>query len=142
MSRCGVALVLALALTAALPAQSLNGNISTLLSNNVITTQITPDLKFKANYRYYNYHNGTPEIRFADWVFADASSAGAFLPGYAPVQSISTAYTKQNAGTELNWRPSSEWNLGAQYGYERYNWTRADVDATQDHRGERRQIPG
>ena len=54
--------------TAALPAQSLNGNISTLLMNNVITTQITPDLKFKANYRYYNYHNGTPEIRFADWV--------------------------------------------------------------------------
>ena len=34
--------------TAALPAQSLNGNINTLLSNNVITTQITPDLKFKA----------------------------------------------------------------------------------------------
>jgi len=33
----------------------------------------------------------------------------------------------------LNWRPSSEWNLGAQYGYERYNWTRADVDATQEN---------
>ena len=46
--------------TAALPAQSLNGTIDTLLMNNVITTQITPDLKFKANYRYYNYHNGTP----------------------------------------------------------------------------------
>jgi len=30
---------------AALPAQSLNGNINTILVNNVITTQITPDLK-------------------------------------------------------------------------------------------------
>src|SRR5262249_6422025 len=48
--------------TAALPAQSLNGNINTLLVNNVITAQITPDLKFKANYRYYNYDNDTPEI--------------------------------------------------------------------------------
>ena len=121
--------------TAALPAQSLNGNISTLLSNNVITTQITPDLKFKANYRYYNYHNGTPEIRFADWVFADASSAGAFLPGYAPVQSISTAYTKQNAGGELNWRPWREWNIGAAYGFERYDWVRADANATKENSG-------
>ena len=37
--------------------------------------QITPELKFKASYRYYNYDNGTPEIRFADWVLTDAVSS-------------------------------------------------------------------
>ncbi len=121
--------------TAALPAQSLNGNINTLLSNNVITTQITPDLKFKANYRYYNYHNGTPEIRFADWVHADAASARAFIPAYGPVQSISTSYTKQNAGGELTWRPWREWNIGAAYGFERYDWVRADANATNENSG-------
>ena len=121
--------------TAALPAQSLNGNINTLLMNNVITTQITPDLKFKANYRYYDYHNGTPEIRFADWVFADAASAKGFIQTYAPVQSISISYTKQNAGGELTWRPWREWNIGAAYGFERYDWVRADANATKENSG-------
>ena len=121
--------------TAALPAQSLNGNINTLLMNNVITTQITPDLKFKANYRYYNYNNGTPEIRFADWVLADVASAKAFIAAYAPVQSISPSYTKQNAGSELTWRPWREWNIGAAYGFERYDWVRADTNATNENSG-------
>src|SRR5262245_12870314 len=121
--------------TAALPAQSLNGNINTLLLNNVITTQITSDLKFKASYRYYNYDNGTPEIRFADWVMNDAVSAKAFFAAFAPVQSISISYTKQNIGSELTWRPSREWNLGAAYGYERYDWVRADVNTTHENSG-------
>jgi MtrB/PioB family decaheme-associated outer membrane protein len=121
--------------TAALPAQSLNGNINTLLVNNVITTQITPDLKFKTNYRFYNYDNGTPEIKFADWMVVDAVAAKSFFAPLAPVQSISIAYTKQNIGSELTWRPSNEWNVGAVYGYERYDWTRADVDATHENSG-------
>jgi len=126
---------ISVASTAALPAQSLNGNINTLLSNNVVTTQITPDLKFKASYRYYNYDNGTPEIRFADWVINDAASAKASLGAYAPVQSISISYVKQNLGSELTWRPSREWNIGAAYGFERYNWVRVDVNATNENSG-------
>ena len=121
--------------TAALPAQSLNGDISTMLINNVITTQITPDLKTKLHYRFYNYDNNTPEIRFADWVLTDSNSAGAFIPGYAPVQSLSTAYTKQNFNGELNWWPSREWNFGAAYGFERYTWVRADTNATNENSG-------
>jgi MtrB/PioB family decaheme-associated outer membrane protein len=120
---------------AALPAQSLNGNINTLLSNNVITTQVTPDLKFKASYRYYNYDNGSPEIRFADWMLLDASSAKSFFGSLAPVQSISISYAKQNASSEVNWRPSREWNFGALYGYERYDWMRTDVSSTQENSG-------
>ena len=121
--------------TAALPAQSLNGNISTMLINNVITTQITSDLKTKLHYRFYNYNNDTPELRFADWVQKDSNSAGTFIPGYAPVQTLSTAYTKQNFGGELNWRPSREWNFGAAYGFERYAWIRADTNATNENSG-------
>ena len=121
--------------TAALPAQSLNGNINTLLSNNVITTQITSDLKLKLNYRLYTYDNGTPEIKFADWVLTDAVSAKQFFAPLAPVQSISVSYTKQNAGSELNWRPSREWNVGAGYDFVRYSWLRADVNATNKSSG-------
>ena len=54
--------------TSALPASSLNGAINTLLLNNVLTTQITPDLKSKLSYRYYKYDNDTPGDPFpGDW---------------------------------------------------------------------------
>ena len=56
---------------AALPASSLNGEVNTLLSNNVVVTQITPELKSKLGYRYYNYDNGTPTIFFPQWVGTD-----------------------------------------------------------------------
>jgi Putative outer membrane beta-barrel porin, MtrB/PioB len=117
---------------AALPAQSLNGSINTLLLNNVVTTQITPTLKSKLSYRYYDYDNGTPEIRFADWVQSDVTAASA-QGGHAPVSSLSMSYIKQNGVAELNWRPTREWNLGAGYGFERYDWSRADVDVTNEH---------
>ena len=47
---------------------SLNGSINTLLVNNVVTTQITPDLKTKLSYRYYDYDNQTPELNIANWM--------------------------------------------------------------------------
>jgi MtrB/PioB family decaheme-associated outer membrane protein len=121
--------------TSALPATSLNGAINTLLVNNVLTTQITPDLKSKATYRYYNYDNDTPEIRFSNWIVNDMTLASTASPSFAPMSSLSVAYTKQNAGEELTWRPTRQWNFGAAYGYERYDWTRADASATNEHSG-------
>jgi MtrB/PioB family decaheme-associated outer membrane protein len=119
--------------TSSLPATSLNGAINTLLINNVVTTQITPDLKTKLSYRYFNFDNDTPEIFFKDWVLTDVISANTRNPGFAPVQSLSISYIKQNAAAQVDWRPSKQWNLGAAYGWERYDWTRADVDVTNEH---------
>lgn len=116
----------------ALPAQSLNGQINTLLINNVLTTQITPTLKSKLSYRYYDYDNDTPELRFADWVQSDATAASV-QSLHAPVTSLSMSYIKQNAGADLNWRPTHEWNLGAGYAFERYDWTRMSVSATNEN---------
>jgi hypothetical protein len=118
-----------------LPASSLNGAINTFLSNNVLTTQITPTLKSKLSYRYYDYDNGTPEILVPDWVVTDVKLASSTTATYAPVNSLSISYIKQDAGAELVWNPTREWNLGAAYGYERYNWTRADADVTNENSG-------
>ena len=115
--------------TAALPAASLNGAINTLLSNNVLTTRITPELTSKLSYRYYNYDNQTPELLVPTWIGADISAVA------DPVHAISISYTKQNAGAQLDWRPHHEWNLRCRSGYERYDWTRADVDATNQNSG-------
>ena len=46
---------------APLPGTSLNGKVDTLLVNNVLTTQITKDLKATFRYRYYDFDNQTPE---------------------------------------------------------------------------------
>ena len=124
----------------ALPASSLNGAINTLLSFNQITTKITPELTSKLTYRYYDFQNDTPELLFG----AIPPPPGPAVPnspsrdgsaGTELVNSLSMAYVKQNAGAELNWRPTKEWNLGVAYGFERYDWTRADVDATNESNG-------
>src|SRR5450759_1285601 len=101
---------------------SLDGSINTLLVNNVVTTQLTSDLKTKLNYRYYDYSNQTPELHIADWIIADAASpipSGHAL--YDPVNSLSLGYTKQNAGAEATWRPVNSVNIGAAYGYEHFD---------------------
>jgi MtrB/PioB family decaheme-associated outer membrane protein len=123
--------------TAALPASSLNGAINTLLSNNVVTTQLTPDLKSKLSYRYYNYDNGTPLIFFPNWVGVDIMPhlAGPPVTDLAGVRSLSISYTRQNAGAELNWHPTWQWNVGVAYGWERYDRQLEDVNVTNEHSG-------
>jgi MtrB/PioB family decaheme-associated outer membrane protein len=121
--------------TASLPRQSLNGSINTLLINNVVTTQITPDLKTKLSYRYLDYDNQTPELNIRDWIIADARSAKDTTINYAPVNSLSMGYIKQNAAAEATWRPVNSVNIGGAYGYEHYDWTRVDASSTTENSG-------
>ncbi len=128
------------------PTSSLNGQINTLLSNNVLTSHITPDLTSKLSYRYYDFDNDTPQIIFPCWVSYDGTggtTSAAVHPSCTPgdggfedtISSLSIGYIKQNGGYELNWRPSKEWNLNAAYGYERYNYTQTDVNVTNENSG-------
>jgi MtrB/PioB family decaheme-associated outer membrane protein len=114
---------------------SLDGSINTLLVNNVVTTQITSDLKTKLSYRYYDYDNQTPELNVANWIMADALAANPAHPTYAPVNTLSLAYIKQNAGAEATWRPVNSVNIGGAYGYEHYDFTRADASSTAENSG-------
>jgi MtrB/PioB family decaheme-associated outer membrane protein len=125
----------------ALPVQSLGGDINTLMSNNILTTQITPTLTSKLNYRYYNFDNQTPQIIQPCWISYDGTGV-APATVKAPcgptgmegsISSLSISYVKQDAGAELNWRPTKEWNVTAAYGYERYDYTEADAAATNEN---------
>ena len=113
------------------PTNNLQGKIGTLLSNNVLTSQITPDLTSKLSYRYYDFDNETPRIIFPAWVSYDQT--GTSLE--KTISSLSISYIKQDAGAELNWRPSQEWNVNGGVGYERYNYDRTDVNITNEYSG-------
>ena len=114
-----------------LPASSLNGQVNTLLSNNVITTQITPELTNKAVYRYYNYDNQTPQLLFQSWISLDRTTPP--TAAETAIQALVLSYTKQNISDELVWRPTREWTVGAAYGFERYDWTNYIASATNEN---------
>lgn len=120
---------------AALPYASLNGQINTLLLNNVVTTQITSDLKTKFGYRYYDYNNETADQFFGQWVGTDEHIYPTSGSTGIPKMSIATSYTKQNGLAEVIWTPFRGLTTGAQYGYERVSWTHNDADETTQNLG-------
>ena len=120
---------------ASLPAQNLNGQINTLLVNNVVTTQITPDLKTKFGYRYYSYDNETPQLTILNWALTDATGAKGVTNNYAPVNPLNVAYNRQDGVAEATWRPVNSVNLGAAYNFERYDFTRFDATSTTENSG-------
>ncbi len=120
-----------------LPAQSLNGQVNTLLVNNVLTTQWNPQLKTKVGYRYYNIDNQTPQLTIQDWALTDALavSTNPTYTRYAPNHPLLTAYTKQDGVAEVTWRPVTSVNIGSAYNYERYDFTRYDASSTNENTG-------
>jgi MtrB/PioB family decaheme-associated outer membrane protein len=113
-----------------LPESSLNGQINTTLVNNVVTTKITPELTAKLTYRFYDFDNQTPQILFDQWISRDQTTISENT-----VQTLTMSYIKQNAGAAFNWRPSAQWNFNAEYGFEYYNYTQADVNETYESNG-------
>jgi hypothetical protein len=113
------------------PTTNLGGRIDTILSNNVLTSQITPELTSKLSYRLYNFDNETPRIIFPAWVSFDQT--GAAMEN--TISSLTISYIKQNAGAELNWRPAPQWNVNAGAGWEHYSYVQADVNATNEYSG-------
>src|SRR5665811_2386080 len=79
--------------------------------------------------------NQTPELNIANWTMIDALSAVPAHAGYSPVNTLSLAYIKQNGGAEATWRPVNSVNIGGAYGYEHYDWTRADASSTTENSG-------
>ena len=51
------------------------------------------------------------------------------------MHSISISYTKQNAGAELELAPDTQMELRRRLWYERYDWTRADANVTNENSG-------
>lgn len=119
---------------------SLNGDVQTFLSNNVLSTQITPELKNKLDYRFYSYENNTPLLTLMNWIVNDAAIATPATTGntgvgsgsYAPHTTLFSSYVKQNAAEEVTWHPVSWGTFGVSSGWEGYNYQQYAVDTTNE----------
>jgi MtrB/PioB family decaheme-associated outer membrane protein len=118
-----------LVLPDALPASSANAKVDALLFNNVLTTQLSKDVKSTLRYRYYDVDNRTPELLWGSYIRADSSIIT------TDRRNLAIAYTKQNASMDLNWRAMEGLVVGGGYGWEQYDRFRRDVDVTDEHSG-------
>ena len=104
----------------ALPVQSLGGDINTLLSNNVTHHANYPDFDVKIELPLLQLRQQYTAVIEPCWISYDGTGtapAAGHLCGPAgfegSISSLSISYVKQNAGEELNWRPTKEWNFTA-----------------------------
>ena len=115
---------------ATLTAASLNGDARTTLSNNVLTTDITPTLKSILRYRYYDYHSRQMPITITGLFANPDTNSGA----EAPLTTTPLNFTKQNASADLVWRALNWLTVGPGYAWER--WKRgkySDTPATNEN---------
>ena len=105
-------------LTAAtLSRSSLGGDARTMLSNNVLNTQITSELTSNLRYRYYDYHSNTSPMTITGLCNRPDSNSSACT---VAVTAFPTNFTKQNANAELVYRPWKWLDVGAAYEWERF----------------------
>ena len=114
---------------APLPASSANAQVNTLLANNVLTTQVSKDVKWTLRYRYYDFDNRTPEMLFTNYVNSDSSI------GNSERRNLAISYTKQNASSEATWRVMPWLSVGGFLGWEQYDRTRREANVTNEHTG-------
>ena len=101
----------------ALPGTSLNGEVKTFLTNNILTSTLADTWHNKVSVRYYDFDNGTTPLNLTNVVFADTEINAGGTPEY-------TSYKKTNFNEDLTWDPWHWLTLGAGYGFER--WDRSD----------------
>ena len=105
--------------------------------NNVLTTQLTSDLKNKLSYRIYDYQNNTPALTMLQWAVNDSAistgSSGVGAGAYSPHTELLAAYTKQNAADELTWRATKWATVGASSGWEQYRYSEFGANETNEY---------
>jgi MtrB/PioB family decaheme-associated outer membrane protein len=133
--------------TAGLPAQSLNGEVNTLLYNTSVSTQWSSQWKTTFKYRYYNNDNRSPELLLAPYVPEDSTATviggvatavgGNAVAATNPTfrRAIAMGYVKQNASEEVQYRPANWATLGTTVGWEGWDRTHRDANHTNEFIG-------
>lgn len=115
--------------TAALPAASLNGEVRTFLTNNVLTSKFHDNVWNTLRVRYYERNNETTPLTFGNVIFADSEINAGGTPEYL-------SYRKTNLSEGLKWNtPIRGLTVGAGYDFERWDRTNRFTTRTDEHTG-------
>jgi MtrB/PioB family decaheme-associated outer membrane protein len=115
------------------PATSLNGEINTFLSNNVLTSQLTNNVSNTMRVRFYDINDRTPQLVFNNYNWADGGVAtGA---EQVPVTRARQSYSKLNINDEVKWRATKQLTVGGGYFFERYAYTNGEIDHSNESAG-------
>ncbi len=125
-----------------MPRSSLQGQVDTMLFNNVVTTQILPNVQNKLTYRYYSYDNSTPPLTLANWIVNDSAIATSGSSGastgnvgngsYAPHTTLFSSYIQQNAAEQVTWNPASWATIGGSMGWEQFDYSQYAANVTNE----------
>ena len=120
---------------AVMPRNSLGGKIETMLWNNVLSTQITSDLKNKVSYRYYSHDNNTSPFMLNNWVLNDFldPNASSGTRGYMYHSALFQSYTKNTASDELTYRFGKYLTVGGETKWEHISYNAYAVDTTNEY---------
>jgi MtrB/PioB family decaheme-associated outer membrane protein len=99
----------------ALPENSLDGKVQTLLGNLVATARPHEDLGTSLRYRIYDYDNQTDVIPFREWVLNDRTFENTLR------MNTPNDYTRQNADLDVDWDFAQHWTGGLGFGWEYWN---------------------
>lgn len=99
----------------ALPKNSLDGKVQTLLANLVATARPHPEVGAKLRYRYYDLDNQTDPIAFPEHVRNDG------LLETDLRKSVAIDYTRQNADLDVDWDFAEDWTGVLGFGWEYWN---------------------
>lgn len=108
----------------ALPQNSLDGSVQTLLGNVVATIQPLPELGAKFRYRIYDYDNQTDSITFPQWVLNDETIET------GERTSVHNDYRRQQANLDLSWDFAKNWTSTFGYGWD--YWHRSSDREVED----------
>jgi MtrB/PioB family decaheme-associated outer membrane protein len=112
-----------------LPADSLDGDVATVLANLVLTARPTDDLSLEASYRFYDFDNDSDELEFPTHVVNDTSLVTESRTN------VANSYRRQNAALGASYDVTERATL--ETGYEFEQWNRSDdreVTRLHEHR--------
>jgi MtrB/PioB family decaheme-associated outer membrane protein len=122
-----------------IPVGSLNGQVNTVLWNNVVTMSPTKDVKVTLRGRHYDVDNNTASLHIEDWIASDSSCASGppnpngTCPGGSARNSLPLSYIKDNASADASWKAARWATIGGGYYWERWDRKFRDVDVTNEN---------
>ena len=113
-----------------LPIPSLDGDVRTFLTNNVLTSTLTKNLHNKFRFRYYEHLNSAREdVTFTNQLYGDAT-----LTDRGPTEYES--FKKTNVDEDLTWMtPVKGLTVGAGYGFEQWHRDNRFTHITNENTG-------